>query len=115
MKIVITESQQEKMKSIIQDLIDGALNELREMSDDWGLGEMDEIDELEAIDKIVVNDVHMGKPIVVDIDIHVNRNRYDFDNITAHVEDYVMSWFPGVEFSGYEIIDEREFGPGIDW
>ena len=115
MKIVITESQQEKMKSIIQDLIDGSLNELREMSDDWGLGEMDEIDELEAIDKIVVNDVHMGKPIVVDIDIYVNRNRYDFDNITAHVEDYVKSWFPGVEFSGYEIIDEREFGPGIDW
>jgi len=115
MKILISESQQEKMKSIIQDLIDGALNELREMSDDWGLGEMDEIDELESIDKIVVNDVHMGKPIVVDIDIHVNRNRYDFDNITAHVEDYVMSWFPGVEFSGYKIIDEREFGPGIDW
>ena len=115
MKILISESQQEKMKSIIQDLIDGALNELREMSDDWGLGEMDEIDELEAIDKIVVNDVHMGKPIVVDIDIYVNRNRYDFDNITAHVEDYVKSWFPGVEFSGYKIIDEREFGPGIDW
>ena len=115
MKILISESQQEKMKSIIQDLIDAALNEVREESEDWGLGEMDEIDELEAIDKIVVNDVHMGKPIVVDIDIYVNRNRYDFDNVTAHVEDYVMSWFPGVEFSGYEIIDEREFGPGIDW
>lgn len=115
MKLIITESQHKKMKSIIQDLIDGALNELREESEDWGLGEMDEIDEVESIDKIVVKDIRMGKPIVVDIGIHVNKNRYDFDNVTAHVEDYVKSWFPGVEFSGYEIIDERTWGPGIDW
>jgi hypothetical protein len=115
MKIVITESQHDKMKSIIQELIDSALNEIREESDDWGLGEMDELDEIEAVDKIVVSDVRMGKPIVVDIDIYVNRDRYSFDNIVAHVENNVKSWFPGIEFSGYEIIDEREFGPGIDW
>ena len=115
MDIIVTDTQLDKLKDIVQELIDSELNNIREESMEWGLGEMDEIDELEAIDKIVVNDVHMGKPIVVDINIHVNRNRYDFDNITAHVEDYVKSWFPGVEFSGYEIIDEREFGPGIDW
>ncbi len=115
MIILITESQHDKMKSIIQELIDSALNEIREESDDWGLGEMDELDEIDAVDKIVVSDVRMGKPIVVDIDIYVNRDRYSFDNIVAYVEHNVKSWFPGIEFSGYEIIDEREFGPGIDW
>lgn len=112
MKYIITESQQEKIKTVIQDLIDGALDEVRNSSEEWG---MEDYYEVESIDKIVIKDIHIGKRIVVDVNIHVNTNRFDFDNVMSYVEDYVKSWIPNVEFSAYEIIDERTWGPGIDW
>ena len=37
MKYLITESQQEKIKTVIQDLIDGALDEVRNSSEEWGM------------------------------------------------------------------------------
>ena len=115
MKYIITESQVKKMYPIIQKLIDSALNEIREESEEWGLGAMDELNELESIGKIVIDRiVNVTKPKVY-VKIFRNTNREDFDNIRAEIQYRVDKWFPNIEIYIAEIIDERTFGPGIDW
>jgi hypothetical protein len=59
MKYEVTEKQLEKLKKVIQGFIDSALDSLRKMSEDWGLGEMDEYDEVRSVEKIVVDSGHM--------------------------------------------------------
>jgi hypothetical protein len=54
---VITEVDNDKLKNFIQKRIDNTLTELREESEDWGLGEMDELDELDSIEKIEIDRV----------------------------------------------------------
>jgi hypothetical protein len=55
MKVEITDKQLEKFKKHIQNLIDGELDNLREESQDWGLGEMDELEELESVKRIEID------------------------------------------------------------
>ena len=56
MKFIISENKVESLKQIAQYLIDNELNNLRIMSDEeWGMGEMDEINEVSSIDKIIVH------------------------------------------------------------
>ncbi len=54
MRYIITETQKNRLYSIIQKLIDSTLNKIREESEDWGLGEMDELDEIQSVDKIEI-------------------------------------------------------------
>jgi hypothetical protein len=56
-KYIISENQLEILKSKIQDLINSSLNSLREESEEWGLGEMEQIQTLSSVDSIVVEDV----------------------------------------------------------
>ena len=55
MKVEITDKQLEKLQKHIQNLIDGELDNLREESQDWGLGEMDELEELESVKRIEID------------------------------------------------------------
>ena len=44
MKIIITESKVGQIKTLVQEIIDDELNNLRQEADEeWGLGEMEEI------------------------------------------------------------------------
>ena len=43
MKIIITENQIDKLQVHIQNVIDSELDNIREESEEWGLGEMDEV------------------------------------------------------------------------
>jgi len=52
MNIEISEKQLKFIKKVAQMVIDNSLKELRVLaSTEWGLGEMDEINEVESIDK----------------------------------------------------------------
>lgn len=97
MKYIITENQIDKLQNHIQNLIDGELNNLREESEEWGLGEMDELDEIDSIDKIVIDRIvpHIG--IVVYIDIYSATFRKDFDNIRAEIQYRISEWIPNVK------------------
>ena len=55
MKYIITENQIDKLQVHIQNVIDSELDNIREESEEWGLGEMDELDEIDSIDKIVID------------------------------------------------------------
>jgi hypothetical protein len=115
MKYVINQKQLEKTKNLIQGLINSKLDSLREESEEWGMGEMDELHEVESVDKIEVVDVVMSGKIKVLINIYRNQLRHDFDNITEEIEYRLEDLLPNVELEINDIIDERKFGPGIDW
>lgn len=97
MKIIITENQIDKLQVHIQNVIDSELDNIREESQEWGLGEMDELDEIDSIDKIGIDRIvpHIG--IVVYIDIYSKTDREDFDNIISEIQYRVSEWVPNVK------------------
>jgi hypothetical protein len=115
MEIKVGGLQLEKLRNIIQNLINDGLESIRNDSEEWGLGEMDELEEINSIDKIVINRMTTVNKIKVYIDIHKNSNRYDFDNIRAELQYRINEWIPNIEIYINEIVDDRKFGPGIDW
>jgi hypothetical protein len=115
MKFIITESQGKSIDNMIQRMIDSTLDIIKEESDDWGMGEMDELDEVSSVDKIVVDRVVTINKIKVYVNIYKNSNREDFDNLRAEIQYRLEDWFPNIELYIKNIIDDRKFGPGIDW
>ena len=115
MKYIIDEKQLEITKNLIQGLINSKLDSLREESEEWGLGEMDELHEVQSVDKIEVVDVVMSGKIKVLINIYRTQLRDDFDNITEEIEYRLEDLLPNIELEINDIIYERKFGPGIDW
>ena len=97
MKFIITENKIESLKQIVQGLIDDELNNLRVMSDEeWGLGEMDEIDEVSSVDKIIVDELKMSDGIDVYLDMYVLSDREEFDLVYGAIEYTMEQWLPNV-------------------
>lgn len=115
MKFIITESQVKSLHNVIQGMINSTLDIIREESEEWGMGEMDELDEVSSVDKIVVDRVVKISKIKVYINIYKNSKREDFDNLRAEIQYRLEDWMPNIELYIENIIDDREFGPGIDW
>ena len=115
MKYIVTESQVNKLQDRIQELIDSTLDEIKEESDEWGMDEMDAIHEVSSVNKIVVDRVVTVSKLKVYIDIYKNSKREDFDNLRDEIQYRLEDWFPNIELYIDNIIDERTFGPGIDW
>jgi hypothetical protein len=115
MKYIIDQKQLEITKNLIQGLINSKLDSLREESEEWGMGEMDELHEVQSVDKIEVVDVVMSGKIKVLINIYRTQLRDDFDNITEEIEYRLEDLLPNIELEINDVIDERKFGPGIDW
>jgi hypothetical protein len=112
---VITEVDNDKLKNFIQKRIDNTLTELREESEDWGLGEMDELDELDSIERIEIDRVVNSTRLVIYVNIFVNSPRRDFDNVMSTINYHVQRYLPNSFVQVDDIIDSRTFGPGIDW
>ena len=110
-KVNIKES---KLSMGIQKIVNNSLEELRAQAEDWGLGEMDDIDEIESIDDIVVANVIMDDEPVVYLDFRVNSNRRDFDNVRYEIAYGISKYLPNSKII-VNIVDTRTFGPGIDW
>ena len=98
MKILISESKIEQLKIFVQEILDDELNNLRQMADEeWGMGEMDEIDEVSSVENIVVDEIKTTDGISVNVNLYLNRDREDFDNIFAMIEYVIEQWFPNAE------------------
>jgi divalent metal cation (Fe/Co/Zn/Cd) transporter len=100
---------------MIQGMINSTLDTIIEESDEWGMGEMDELDEVSSVDNIVVNSVDKTVFMRVSVTIHKNSKREDFDNLINEIEARMQEWIPNIELYIENIVDERKFGPGIDW
>jgi hypothetical protein len=98
MKILISENKIEQLKIFVQEILDDELNNLRQMADEeWGMGEMDEIDEVSSVEKIVVDEIKTTDGISVNVNLYLNRDREDFDNIIAMIEYVIEQWFPNAK------------------
>ena len=107
----ITESN---IEGGLQIIIDSSLQKLQDDTFEMGLGEMDELNEINSVDEIKVKDFVNDEVPVLYVDLYVNSNRRDFDNIIANMEYEVGKYIPNAQIID-NIIDTRTFGPGIDW
>jgi len=114
-KNVLRESNQRLIDSI-QLLINQFLDDLKIESEDWGLGEMDYLRELEDIKDIKVSYIDDNDGLVVYVDIYTYNVRYDFYLILEEISGRLYEWFSGIEIKVNEIlINQKDFGPGLDW
>jgi hypothetical protein len=100
MKFVISETQNNKLKEHIQYLIDSELDNIKNDSDDWGMGEMDALMEIGSIDKIVIDRIvpHMGTVVYIDIIRKPNMDfRYEYDNTLSEIEYRMEEWIPNIK------------------
>lgn len=107
MRFIITESQSEKLHTLIQEFINTILNTLDEESDEWGLGEMDELHELGSIKEIKVTKVISDNGIKVYIDIYLLYERFELNNVKNEIEDRLNDYVPNVELILENVYDEN--------
>jgi hypothetical protein len=112
---VINEDKNYALKIYLQKLIDDTISELREESQDWGLGEMDYVDALDSIEKIEIDRIIRFTRMVIYVNIFVNSPRRDFDNVMFTINYEIQRYIPNSFVQVDDIIDNRTFGPGIDW
>ena len=109
---VINES---KIIDALQKRINVIIEQIREDSEDWGLGEMDGLNEIQSIEKIEIDRfVNFTRPVIY-VNIFVNSQRRDFDNVMSEINYHIQKLLPSSFVQVNEIIDTRTFGPGIDW
>ena len=109
---VINES---KIIDALQKRINVIIEQIREDSEDWGLGEMDGLNEIQSIEKIEIDRfVNFTRPVIY-VNIFVNSQRRDFDNVMSEINYQIQKLLPSSFVQVNEIIDTRTFGPGIDW
>lgn len=102
------EIPKEKLQKIIQRLLDSELNNIRELSKDWGLGEMGELEVIDSVEKIQVTNITSIVGIKIYINIYSNYNRYDksdYQDLRAELQYRVEEWFPNIELYIDEVIN----------
>lgn len=107
MKFIITESQSEKLHTLIQEFINTILNMLDEESEEWGMGEMDELHELGSIKEIKVTKVTSDNGIKVYIDIYLLYERFELNNVKDEIEARLNDYVPNVELILENVYDEN--------
>jgi len=108
----LTES---KIEMGLQRIIDNALQSIQDEAFEMGLGEMDELNEINSIDEIKVTNIVMDEVPLLYVDLYVNSDRRDFDNVISTIEFDISRYLPNTQVIVDKIIDDRTFGPGIDW
>ena len=106
MKVEITDKQLKVLKLYIQEAIDSELSNIKLESEDWGWGEMDDIDELESIESMTIDRIVPYLGIVVYVIIKSNNEvRDDFGNIIAEINYRIRKCVPNVKI----FIDSVEY------
>ena len=107
----LTES---KIDMDIQMIVDGTLQKLQDDTFEMGLGEMDELNEINSVDKIKVTNFVWDEIPVLNIDLYVNSDREDYDNIIAAMEYDIEKYIGNSQIIVDNIIDTRTLDPNID-
>jgi hypothetical protein len=97
MKNELSDSQLKKLSTYIQSIIDAELNFLKQESEDWGLGEMDEIDEVQSIEKIEIDRIVPHTGVKVYINIYTTSDREEFNNVRSEIQYRLESYLPKIK------------------
>jgi len=103
-----------KFERGLQRMLDGALQKLRNSTEEMGLGEMDELDEINSIDEIKITNFVKDQVPVLYVDLYVNSDREDFDDIIYTMEYEIEKHIGDIKIIVDNIIDTRTSGLGID-
>jgi hypothetical protein len=102
--------------NMVEKMIKFQLDNIKEDSEDWGIGEMDQLDEVQSVDRIeVTNLVNVDKPKFY-LTFYVEGNRKDYDSLRSEIQYRIKEDF-GIELLLFidEVKNINTFGPGIDW
>ncbi len=114
MNYKINSNQKDKLVQIIQNVIDSELVDLKRHSEEGDLS-YDESLQVDSIDQIKVIDIERKEGWVIDVDLYVNSSVLFFDDVLYHLH-YELKRYIGMNsVNERNVIDTREFGPGIDW
>lgn len=103
-------------EDILQQILNYELDELRKESEDWGLGEMHELNQLDAIVELRIVNLVKVNNITITVDIHTNTNRFDFDDIMSELRYRLQrNWNDKILLLEGEIWNTSDYGPGVDW
>jgi hypothetical protein len=97
MKYELNKKQLDQITKHIQSLIDTSLEQIKDESEDWGLGEMDDLDEIDSINEIKIDRVVPYTGLIVYVNIHTNSNREEFENIMSEINYRVSQILPTVK------------------
>ena len=100
----ITESN---IEGGLQIIIDSSLQKLQDDTSEMGLGEMDELNEINSVDEIKITNFVKDKVSVLHVDLYVNSDREDFDNIIASMEYELEKYIGNILIIVDNIIDTR--------
>ena len=103
-----------KFERGLQRMIDSALQKLQNSTEEMGLGEMDELDEINSVDEIKITNFVKDEVPVLYIDLYVNSDREDFDNIIYTMEYEIEKHVGDIKIIVDNIIDTRTYVLGID-
>ena len=91
----------------LQIIIDSSLQKLQDDTFEMGLGELDELNEINSVDEIKITNFVKDKVSVLHVDLYVNSDREDFDNIIASMESELEKYIGNILIIVDNIIDTR--------
>ena len=91
----------------LQIIIDSTLQKLQDDTFEMGLGEMDELNEINSVDEIKITNFVKDNVSVLHVDLYVNSDREDFDNIIASMESELEKYIGNILIIVDNIIDTR--------
>lgn len=102
--IEITTKQLQDLKITIQKLIDFEIDSLREESEDWGLGEMNEIFILSSLIEIKIDRIVTYKNIKVYVDVYMANDVEETEWLLPELSYRLEKWVPKAQLILNKII-----------
>ena len=87
---------QSKLIALAQTAVDNTLMTIKNESEDWGMGEMSELAQVDGVEKIEVIKVEKkGNPFKIDVIFYVNNDRIYYSELIEEISARVdQDWIP---------------------
>jgi hypothetical protein len=89
--------REEQLKPIIQNLIDTQLQNMKDETEDWGLGEMYEMEVLDSVDHITIDRINTVDKIKVYINLYLTKVVDNMQDFRGELQYRLESWIPNIE------------------
>lgn len=114
---------QEKVIDGIEELLNSKLDDIKsEALESFDLSDIDILNQIESLEKIKVIDFEKNRKISKDksvpsirVDLYVSSSSQWYDDVIGELQRSIRPFIPNTLIFVRDIIDTRDFGPGIDW